>query len=61
MGAAYLAGLGAGVWSSTDELQDAWQLDARFEPAMDDTTRDRLLRGWREAVDRSKGWAHVVE
>ena len=61
MGAAYLAGLGAGVWSSTDELRDAWQLDARFEPQMDGATRDRLLRGWHEAVDRSKGWAHVVE
>jgi glycerol kinase len=61
MGAAYLAGLGAGVWSSTDELRDAWQLDARFEPDMDGATRDRLLRGWHEAVDRSKGWAHIVE
>lgn len=60
MGAAYLAGLGAGVWASTDELQEAWQPDARFTAAMDGPTRQRLLRGWHEAVDRSRGWAHVV-
>ncbi len=60
MGAAYLAGLGAGVWGSTDELREAWHPDARFTPAMDGATRQRLLRGWHEAVDRSRGWAHVV-
>jgi glycerol kinase len=60
-GAAFLAGLGAGVWSSTDELADVWQLDARFEPAMGRSRREALLAGWHEAVDRSKGWAHVVE
>jgi glycerol kinase len=32
LGAAFLAGLGTGVWSSTDELVDTWQLDARFDP-----------------------------
>ena len=35
LGAAFLAGLGAGVWSSLDELADVWQLDRRFEPRMD--------------------------
>jgi glycerol kinase len=61
MGAAYLAGLGAGVWSSTDELADLWQLDARFSPSMDREERGRLLTGWRAAVDRAKGWAHVTD
>lgn len=60
LGAAFLAGLGAGVWSSTDELADVWQLDARFTPAMDPTDRDRLLHGWHEAVERSAGWARVL-
>ena len=60
MGAAFLAGLGAGVWSSTDELTDAWQLDRRFEPAMDAATRTRLRSGWTEAVRRALGWADVV-
>jgi glycerol kinase len=61
LGAAFLAGLGAGVWSSTDELAGVWQLDRRFEPSMAADERRRLLAGWRAAVDRSKGWAHVVE
>ena len=61
LGAAFLAGLGAGVWSSTDELRDAWQLDREFTPSMDAPTRERLRTGWREAVDRSRGWAHVTE
>jgi glycerol kinase len=61
LGAAFLAGLGAGVWSSTDELADVWQLDRRFEPSMDDDRRRKLMNGWRAAVDRSKGWAHVTE
>jgi len=61
LGAAFLAGLGAGVWASTDELRDAWQLDRRFEPAMDGETRQRLRHGWSEAVDRSRGWAQITD
>ena len=56
LGAAFLAGLGAGVWSSTDELRDTWQLGARFTPAAgirEDGTHQR----WRRAVDRARGWA----
>jgi glycerol kinase len=56
LGAAFLAGLGAGVWSTTDELRDTWRLDKRFEPvenARDDGRHDR----WRQAVGRSRGWA----
>ena len=61
LGAAFLAGLGAGVWSSTDELTDLWELDRRFAPTMERDDRRRLLDGWRAAVDRSRGWAHVIE
>jgi glycerol kinase len=61
LGAAFLAGLGAGIWSSTDELAGVWQLDRRFEPTMADDRRRQLVHGWRAAVDRSKGWAHVTE
>ncbi len=56
LGAAFLAGLGTGVWSSPQELVDTWQLDRRFEPApgrRDDGSHDRWLR----AVERAKGWA----
>jgi len=61
LGAAMLAGLGAGVWTSTDQLADVWRAERRFAPTMDAATRDRLLAGWHEAVRRSGGWATIVE
>ena len=61
LGAAFLAGLGSGVWSSLDELAGVWQLDRRFEPRMHDTEREHLLVGWRAAVERSGGWARITE
>jgi glycerol kinase len=57
MGAAFLGGLGAGVWSSTDELSQVWQLDRRFTPAMPPGERDARQARWRQAVERSRGWA----
>jgi glycerol kinase len=56
LGAAYLAGLAAGFWRDRDELAANWQLDRRFEPAMDAGERARLLRGWHRAVERAQGW-----
>ena len=52
LGAAYLAGLGAGVHSSTQALAGRWRLDRRFEPAMPPGSRERLLEGWDDAVSR---------
>ncbi len=57
LGAAFLAGLGTGVWSSTDELQETWQLDRRFEPQADRDVVDAAHARWRDAVERSKNWA----
>ncbi len=57
MGAVYLAGLAAGIWSSTDQVRDDWQLDTRFVPNMKKDKRDELYRGWRKAVKRAEGWA----
>jgi glycerol kinase len=56
LGAAFLAGLGSGVWSSTDELRETWQLDRRFEPRGDRKSAEAHAR-WRRAVERCKGWA----
>lgn len=50
LGAAYLAGLGAGVWSGREEIAANWRLEKRFEPAMADAERERLYAGWRRAV-----------
>ncbi len=55
LGAAFLAGLATGTWSSTEELSATWQLDARFEPS-GDTDVDGY-RQWRTAVERTRSWA----
>ena len=55
LGAAYLAGLGAGIWSDSD-LADLWQLDREFTPAMSRDEADTLQDRWRQAVERSRGW-----
>jgi glycerol kinase len=57
LGAAFLAGLGTGVWSSTDELRQTWALDQEFTPAGDRAKVDAAHARWREAVTRSLGWA----
>jgi glycerol kinase len=56
LGAAYLAGLAAGVWSSTDELSSLWRADRLFEPGDTDAASRRHAR-WRQAVERSLRWA----
>jgi len=52
LGAAFLAGLGCGMFSSLDDVQAAWRLDFRAVPKMADTQRKALLDGWRDAVSR---------
>lgn len=59
LGAAFMAGLATGFWSSTDEVAATWQLERRFEPSMDDFERQRLVTRWRHAVERAKGWASL--
>jgi glycerol kinase len=56
LGAAYLAGLGAGVWTSPSEIGAGWKADAEFEPKMSRDEADSHYEGWRRAVERSKGW-----
>ena len=56
LGAAYLAGLAVGVWRSREEIRSQWTLDRRFDPAVSQPERARLLAGWHRAVERAKGW-----
>ena len=56
LGAAYLAGLAAGVWRSREEIRGQWTLERRFDPGISQAERDRLRQGWTRAVDRAKGW-----
>ncbi len=52
LGAAYLAGLKAGLWSSVQDIASHWQREQLFEPAMKSSERDRLYAGWKDAVQR---------
>ena len=55
VGAAYLDGIGAGVWTDRAEIARAWQLDRSFEPSMPAARRDERYAGWRRAVARVRG------
>ncbi|EPX81733.1 glycerol kinase GlpK [Litoreibacter arenae] len=50
LGAAWLAGSRAGIYPDMDGFAESWALDRRFEPDMDDETRDRKYAGWKKAV-----------
>ncbi len=56
LGAAYLAGLAVGYWSSQDEIQQQWAIEKTFEPQMSADERASLYSGWQRAVDRAKAW-----
>jgi glycerol kinase len=53
LGAAYLAGLDAGLYPAPAEFAKGWQLERRFTPEMDEATRARKFAGWRDAVSRA--------
>ncbi len=55
LGAAYLAGVGAGLWKSR-ELTTRWKLERKFTPAMSPAARDAAYAGWRRAVERARRW-----
>ena len=52
LGAAFLAGLQAGLWPSLDSLSATWALDRAFAPSEGAPSRDRRYRGWQDAVKR---------
>ncbi len=57
LGAAFLAGLAVGYWQDTAEVQSLWRVDRIFEPGADAKRCEDLLRTWRKAVERTRGWA----
>jgi glycerol kinase len=57
LGAALLAGLSTGFFSDHAAVEEARRVERVFEPRVSDATRTRLLTRWREAVERSRGWA----
>ena len=56
LGAAYLAGIAAGTWS-TEQVAAMWRQAAEYEPRIGEQERADLHGRWLEAVERSRGWA----
>ncbi|MDE1893581.1 MAG: glycerol kinase GlpK [Xanthomonadaceae bacterium] len=56
LGAAYLAGLAVGFWESRAQLAALWREDRAFQPTMGEHERERLYRGWRDAVAATIGF-----
>jgi len=54
LGAALVAGLGAGIIKSTDEFEKIWQLEHEFNPGMENSEREKKLHAWSDAVKRVK-------
>ena len=59
LGAAYLAGLTAGIWT-LDEIKKVRKTEKKFEPSIDKTTREKLYKGWQEAVKRTFNWTKEI-
>jgi glycerol kinase len=56
LGAAFAAGLAAGVFSDLDDLRTRWGESRRWQPEMEDDSRQRMLQRWTKAVSRSVDW-----
>jgi len=54
LGAAFLAGLGSGIWSSLNEIENLWKADKTFEPNMNSSKRDDLIDGWKNAIKKCR-------
>jgi glycerol kinase len=57
LGAAYLAGLSVGYWSSTEDIQSQWTAEHTFTPALDDAGRQAADDRWQRAVRATLSWA----
>jgi len=57
MGAAYLAGLAAGFWTGKEDVIRNWAVEREFVPAMTEAEREKELKGWKQAVRTTFGWA----
>lgn len=61
LGAAYLAGLATGYWKDREEIRANRQVGRIFRPAMEETRREKLLKGWKRAVRCAVAWAQDDE
>jgi glycerol kinase len=56
LGAAYAAGLAVGFWKSEDDIRTNWAQDKQWDPAMDESRREREYRNWKKAVTKTFDW-----
>ena len=56
IGAAYLAGLAVGFWSSLEEIQAQWQMETIFTPTMSEANRNERASGWQKAIGAAISW-----
>jgi glycerol kinase len=56
LGAAYLAGLATGVWTSREQIAKQWKVAKRFEPNMKREEAARRMEEWKRALERARGW-----
>jgi len=56
LGAAYAAGLAAGVWKDLDVLRSQWKVDREWQPRWSEDQREAAYAGWKKAVERSLNW-----
>lgn len=56
LGAAYAAGLATGLWKSTEELRAHWKADREFGAVLSAEKREKMYKGWKKAIEKSKGW-----
>jgi glycerol kinase len=61
LGAAYLAGLAVGFWKDVEEIKGQWSIDRCFEREMEQTAVQKLLKGWKKALNRAMGWIDPEE
>ena len=57
LGAAYLAGLAVGYWKSMDEISGQWQVEKTFEPHMQTSHKNQLIKGWLRAIKAVQVWS----
>ena len=61
LGAAYLAGLAVGYWTNIEEVKQNKTVDKIFEPSIERTKREQMVKGWNKAVKYAYGWAKENE
>ena len=56
LGAAFMSGLGSGLWKSLQEIETIWASAEAFNPNMDDNSRHQIIERWNKAVNQTKNW-----